>query len=72
MSSNFLSINKGQIHVGDVLVATSAPTADVYLQISSTNSPKKEDVILAMRLIEQYLLGNGVPGGSVGVDLPVI
>lgn len=75
MATWFLSINKGQTQQsGNVLVATSAPTADVYVQILTTNTPKKSDVVQAMRAIENYLLSNGVPGGTtnIGVDMPVL
>lgn len=73
MATWFLSINRGKTQQsGNVLVATSAPTADTYLQISSTNNPTRNDVIQAMRAIEKYILSNGLPGGAsnIGVDLP--
>lgn len=71
MAQQFLSLNRGQ-NLQNVLTATSAPTADIYLQILSTHSPTREDVILAMRLFEQYIIGNGLPTGETGVNLPVL
>ena len=71
MAQYFLSINRGQNQqTGNVLVATSAPTADTYLQISTTNLATRNDVIQAMRAIEKYILSNGLPGGQIGTDLP--
>lgn len=73
MAQWFFSVNRGQTQQsGNVIVATSAPSKDVYLQILSTNNPTRNDVIQAMRAIEKYILSNGLPGGNsnIGVDLP--
>jgi hypothetical protein len=72
MAQNFLSINRGQAGgtPGNVLVATSAPTADMYLQILTTHNPTREDVLLALDNFRMYILSNGIPGGETGVDLP--
>lgn len=72
MAQQFLSINLGQptMQPGNILVATSAPTADVYVQILTTNSPTRKDVLLALRQIRAYILSNGVPAGETGVDMP--
>lgn len=72
MAQFFLSINRGQLdaQTGNVLVATSAPTADFYLQIDTTNSPTRKDAILAMQAFTNYLISDGVSGGQVGVDIP--
>jgi len=72
MTQWFLSINKGQLdaQTGNVLVATTAPTADFYLQILSTNSPTKKDTMLAMQAFRNYFLADGIPGGQRGVDIP--
>lgn len=75
MAQQYLSINRGQgQQSGLVLVATAAPTADVFVQILTTHSPTRKDAVLALRAIEKYILSNGVPGGSsnIGVDLPVL
>lgn len=74
MAQQFLSINKGQLdgQTGNVAIATSAPTADMYLQILSTNSPTRKDVLLALKTFENYILSDGVSGGQRGVDLPII
>jgi len=74
MATYFLSLMRGQQSDGKVAIATSAPTADVYLQISTTNSPTREDVILAMEVFERYILSNGIPYGAAdaGTDLPVL
>ena len=74
MAQQFLSINRGQLDgfTGKVLVATSAPSADIYLQILSTNSPTRKDVLLALEAFKNYILSDGVAGGQRGVDLPVI
>lgn len=75
MTQYFLSINRGQLdaQTGNVLVATSAPTADFYLQIdATTHTPKRMDVIRAMESIKNYILSDGVAGGQRGTDLPIL
>lgn len=74
MAQNFLSINRGQAdgQTGKVLVATSAPSADFYLQILTTNNPTRKDVLLALESFRNYILSDGVAGGQRGVDLPPI
>lgn len=73
MATWFYSINRGKTQqTGNVLVATSAPTADTYVQVLSTNNPTRKDVILGLRTIIKYIESNGLPGGNsnIGVDLP--
>lgn len=72
MTQWFLSINRGQAdgQTGNVLVATSAPTADFYLQILSTHTPTRKDTLLALESFKNYILSDGVAGGQRGVDLP--
>lgn len=74
MAQNFLSINRGQAdgQTGNVLVATSAPSADFYLQILTTNNPTRKDTLLALESFRNYILADGVAGGQRGVDLPPI
>jgi len=74
MAQQFLSLNRGQQKDGDVAVASSAPSADIYVQILTTNSPTKKDVVNALRVITRYILANGLPGGTskIGVDMPVL
>jgi hypothetical protein len=71
MTTWYLGMNRGQIHPGQITVGTSLQSADFNLAILSTNTPKKEDVILALRNFEMYILANGMPAGQTGVDLPV-
>jgi len=71
MTTYFLSINRGQgQNPSKVAIATSAPSADTYVQINSTANQTKEDVMLGLKAIEMYLLSNGIPGGQAGVDMP--
>lgn len=72
MAQQFLSINRGQLDgkTGNVLTATSAPTADFYLQILSTNNPTRKDTLLALETIKNYILSDGVAGGARGTNLP--
>ena len=74
MAQQFLSINKGQAdgQTGNVLTATSAPSADIYLQILSTNSPTRKDVLLALESFKNFILSDGVAGGSRGTNLPIL
>lgn len=73
MANWYLGINRGKLqNVGaNVTVGTSTGSTDVELRIDTTKSSTKEDVILAMRAIENYILSNGIPSGvGAGVDLP--
>ena len=72
MAQQFLSINRGQLdgQTGNVAVATSVPTADIYLQILTTNSPTRKDVLLALETFKNYILADGIAGGQRGIDLP--
>jgi hypothetical protein len=75
MTQYFLSINRGQLEgqTGNVLVATSAPTADFYLQIdATTHSPTRKDTLFALEAIKNYILSDGVSGGQRGTDLPIL
>lgn len=70
MTQWYFSINTGQTSPRDVLQATSAPTADVFVQVLSTNSPTRHAVLLALQAIEQFILSNGLESGSPGTDTP--
>ena len=72
MANQFIAINKGVSQVNLITVATSTQSKDFELNISTTHTPTKEDVILALNLIRQYILSNGLPAGETGVDLPVL
>lgn len=75
MTTYYLSINRGQLdgQTGNVLVATSSPTADLTLVIdASTHSPKRKDVLLALESFKNYILSDGVAGGQRGTDLPIL
>lgn len=74
MATWFLSINRGQLdgQTGNVAIATSAPSADMYLQILSTNNPTRKDVLMALETFKNYLLSDGVSGGQRGIDIPVL
>lgn len=74
MAQQFLSINRYQLDglTGNVAHATSAPTADVYLQILSTNSPTRKDVLMAMEAFAAYIESNGMQSGAPGTDLPIL
>ena len=72
MAQQFLSINRGQLdgQSGNVVTATSAPTADFYVQILTTNNPTRKDLLLALETFKKYVLSDGVSGGSRGTNLP--
>lgn len=72
MAQQFLSINRGQLdgQTGKVLTATSAPSADFYLQILSTNTPTRKDTLMALEAFRNYILSDGVAGGARGTNLP--
>ena len=74
----YLGIPRGKsMSPGSIAISTSATgtAADVELRMqidngTSTTGLTKDDVILALNVIRQYILSNGVPGGAVGTDLP--
>ena len=72
MAQQFLSINRGQLEAqyGNVVTATSVPTADFYLQILTTNNPTKFDTIRALEAFISFIESNGVQSGSPGTNLP--
>lgn len=71
MATYFISDSRGDTKsISNMAVATSAPSADLYLQILTTNNPTKEDVVLFLNRLRQYILSNGLPAGQTGVDLP--
>lgn len=74
MAQQFLSINRGQLDAltGNVVTATSAPSADFYLQILSTNTPTRKDVLMALDAFKQFIMSNGMQSGSAGTNLPVL
>ena len=72
MSQQFLSVARGVFTVDKVAVATSAPTADFFLQISSTNTPTRKDTILALELFKQFVLSNAIYTGIPGDDIPAL
>lgn len=50
-------------------VGTSTQSKDFELNVLTTNSPTKKDVIKFLRTVEQYILGNGVAtAAGTGVD----
>lgn len=70
MASNFIGINRGQDQVGLVAVSATTPAKDIELRVDTGKSSTKEDVIKALRIFEQYILSNGVPGAGAGTNLP--
>ena len=72
MAQQFLSINRGQLDgkTGNVAIATSAPSADMYLQILTTNNPTRKDVLMALETFKAYILSDGIVSGQRGIDLP--
>jgi hypothetical protein len=71
MASNFLGVNRGVDQVGKVTAATTTSSGnDFELRVDTGKSSTKEDVVKAMRIFEQYILSNGLPGGNIGTDLP--
>ena len=68
----FYGFNRGSpSNLQSVDVGTSSTTDDIQLEIDVTHAPTREDVILALRAFEEFILSNGVGTTSgPGVDLP--
>lgn len=71
--SLFYSLKRGALQrPQSVTVATATQAGDFQLEIDVTNNPTKEDVILALRTFEQFILSNGVGTATgAGTDLPI-
>ena len=71
MASNFLGINRGVFKIGSVTAATTTSSGnDFELRIDTGKSSTRKDVVLALRIFEEYLESNGLPGGNIGTNLP--
>ena len=59
MALHYWSIDRGQT-LKDVADSAVAPTADIVLAVDVTawNNPSKNDVLNALKYLEQYLLNN--------------
>lgn len=74
MATYFLSVNRGALDRPQAVTAgTVAPTADIYLQMSTVNNITKKDVKIALETFLEYIISNGVgTTAGAGVDLPPI
>lgn len=73
----YLGLRRDQQHQGAVAVGTTTggTNADVEVRIqidngTTTTGMTKMDTVRLLRLIEQYIESNGVPGGLPGSSLP--
>ena len=79
MTQLYLNVSRGaQAGEGTTVVAIgTSVSGDVSLTWLSTNNPTKQDLLLAIKVIEQYIIGNGMPGLQTNIstptnDLPVL
>lgn len=72
MANWFYGLNRGQNQIPqNVVVGTATGSTDVELRVDTGKNSTKEDVILALRAIEQLILSNGIGTTTgAGVDLP--
>lgn len=72
MASNFIGINRGEtIGADGIDVGAATTSTDIELRIDTGKGTTKEDVLLAMDQIRQYIVGSGIPGGGTqGANLP--
>lgn len=78
----YLGLARGdeQKGVGAVVAGTASngSSSDIELRMqinngSNTTGLTKKDVMRAICILEQYIIGNGVAGGAgAGVDLPAL
>ena len=73
----YLSMVRGKINLANVTAnaVTQATSADIELRMQTNNGSNatgltRDDVIQSLRTMEQWLLSNGIPGGSAGTNLP--
>jgi hypothetical protein len=69
MASQFIGLNRGQT-LKDVVTGTSTQSTDFELRIDTGKSSTKLDTQLAMDILHQYIISNGLPDGQTGVNLP--
>lgn len=71
MPSWFIGVNRGQLqNPGLVRAGTSTASTDFELRIDTGKGSTKEDTLLAVTTVMQYLQGNFVPSGSPGSNQP--
>lgn len=72
MATYYLSSNRGKKQTPqDITAGTSVPSADFYFFTSTANNPTKNDQILFLDAVRDYILTNGVgTTAGPGVDLP--
>lgn len=61
MASTYVGISLGKSDVTDVAVGTSTTSKPIELVIDKTNTPTREQVILAIETLENYLLTSTWP-----------
>lgn len=71
MASSFIGMMRGELAFPDAIDhGTSTTATDIELRIDTGKGTTKEDVLLALRTFEMYILANGVTQGAVGTDMP--
>jgi hypothetical protein len=72
LASNFIGINRGEtIGQDGIDVGAATQSTDFELRIDTGKGSTKEDVLLAMDQIRQYIISNGIQsGGTSGTNLP--
>lgn len=71
MASNFIGMNRGELAFPDAIdYGTSTQATDIELRIDTGKGTTKEDVLLALRTFEMYILANGIPQGAGGAGMP--
>ena len=71
MASNFLGINRGQLqNPGNVVTGTSTQATDFELRIDTGKSSTKQDTILAVEAILNFIISDYIPSGNPGVNQP--
>lgn len=75
MTTWYFAANRGDQNTGDITVGTSSTAGDdMELRVDALDANSvaltKLDVINFLRQVERYIVGNWVPAGSPGTDMP--
>jgi hypothetical protein len=75
MGNYFLGLGRGQVGtITNPTIGTVTQGTDIEVRIDDSKGSSKEDVVLALKNITNYILSNGVPAGvsNINVDIPVL
>lgn len=71
MATNYLGIPRNG-NLVDVQASGATTGLPIELTYDTTKGTTKENLVLAMKHLTNYILSNGTTEGAVGTDIPVL